>query len=152
MERRFPERRQALVLWAALCALLLLLLATALSSPEATDPGMVGLLVPLVSLTVVVEIAASVLVPASIARRAARMPEAWPAGRLAWTRSVIAMALCFGAAIFALAAYQATHARILLYAFGVGMVGLLGQFPGKERWERLRTAASAEETPPGRRR
>jgi hypothetical protein len=139
MERRFPERRQALVLWAAMCALLLLLLATVLStSSEPADAGMAWLLVPLVALTMVVELAASILVPNSIARRAGKMPEAWPPGRLAWTRSVIAMALCFGAALFAVASYQATHAEILLYAFAIGLLALLGQFPGEARWEKLR--------------
>ena len=78
MERRFPERRQALLLWAALSALSFLLLATVLSSQGPTDPEMAGLLVPLVALTMVVELAASILVPASVARRAAKTPEAWP--------------------------------------------------------------------------
>lgn len=144
MERRFPERRQALVLWAAMSAFSLLLLATVLSSPEPSDPGMAWLLVPLVAVTMVVELAASVLVPASIARRAAKMPEAWPPGRLAWTRSVIAMALCFGAALFAVASYQATHAPILLYAFAIGLLALLGQFPSEFRWEKLRQPAEED--------
>lgn len=144
MERRFPERRKALVLWAAMSAFSLLLLATVLSSPEPTDPGMAWLLVPLVAVTMVVELAASVLVPASIARRAAKMPEAWPPDRLAWTRAVISMALCFGAALFAVASYQATHAPILLYAFAIGLLALLGQFPGEFRWEKLRSPAEEE--------
>ncbi len=152
MERRFPERRQALLLWAALSAFSFLLLATVLSSPKPTDPGMVGLLVPLVALTMVVELAASVLVPASIARRAAKAPEAWPPGRLAWTRSVIAMALCFGAALFAIAAYQATHAEILIFASGIGLLALLGQFPSEVRWAKLRQAVTPRDEGPKKRR
>jgi len=142
---RVAPRRIAAAVWAAMLTLPLLLLGVVLAverepSPAAPRDLLLGLAVATSALGVFL----SRTLPQRISSRQAGGP---PAAN-AFTRLLVAWALCEGVAIFPLLAHILVHDHRLLAVYAVDLAALALLYPSADAWAHL--AADRVEAGPGR--
>lgn len=139
-----PPRRIGVAVWGAMIGLLLLLLAVVLAVEKGPHPEAPReLLFWLAVATSALGIGLSRLLPQRIpARQAGGRPAA-----NAFTRFIVAWALCEGVAVFPLVAHMLVHDHRLLAVFAVDVAALLLLYPSADQWARL---AAEEAHPSGR--
>jgi hypothetical protein len=131
-------RMTATIIWAALCAGVLLFFAVSLFVRLPGDPRLVGVMLPVSAALTLVTTAVSWL-------WAVRMRPALPPGttphtpeQLALTRLIVATALCEGAALFAIVGFLVTGADARMVGpLAVSLASILAHYPGDRHWARL---------------
>jgi hypothetical protein len=139
-------RRVAVLVWAAMLTLLLLflVLVLALPAPRLTAPPR-NVFFWLAVATSALGVTLSRVLPRRIGP-----PQAGGRPALAFTRCILAWALCEGVAIFPLVAYLLEQDGRLLGVFAVDVIALVTCYPSEDRWSELAALEGGAPAPPKR--
>jgi hypothetical protein len=122
------------LVWAALLVLPVAfgLVVVSVRGPAAADPRLAPLFLWLAVGAAAFDLVLARVLPPRIGARRASAPEA-----VAFTRLLLAWALCEAAAIFPLVAYTVTGDVRLLWVSGAGLAAVALLHPGERRWQAL---------------
>jgi uncharacterized membrane protein HdeD (DUF308 family) len=136
-------RRTATLLWGAMLVVPLAFGAVAArAAREAASPELRWALLWGAALACAVNVALAWVLPPRLGPARAHDRDA-----VAFTRLLVALALCEAGAIAPLVAYTLSRDARLLAVLAAGLVGVLALFPSSRRWEALRPAAAIAERP-----
>jgi hypothetical protein len=136
-----PARGTAVVIWAALVGLLAVSLAMVLAVERPADDPQASR--TLILWAAVVATALGVALSRLLPRRIPARHTGGRPGTNAFVRFLVAWGLCEVAALLPLLAHMLVHDHRLLLLFALGLVGLLGLYPGRDAWALLAAEKAA---------